>query len=779
MHAGPADKRSAMKPSLTKLGSWHQSQRAPNKAKATPLKVQADPEYPPGFHPAVRRRSVLEFPGLATESNKTHPSAENSRASTPAMHRLSLSPSTAKIPPTTSPPTSSNVPTQTIPPPPGLPHPARTASAADVTGSAKAGATSPLPTAEDDLKAARPELPIHTHTTILRPVKAPQVARQQLSHPTGTSSQACGFNQQPEQPARDCPSPQLHQSPQQSGWDCDSNSEPAGAWIVGGCNQGSQRQQDTEASRPRGCWRPNQYQGAAAKLAGLQVAYTLHKPQQQHRHGARQFSPGFYARSSGPDSKGETEQHQKTLNHVGGWHPEQYQGTAAPAYSVDDAKTEESPRQHHSTLLDTSLQSLLPYAFPKAFTAHNTSETQRPSSLPAPMDPDPDPSNNRYPQPHSGSSASSRQKPDPGGNPNEHHDHVQPPLPAQEACHMQSQKQQSWDDSSHNRPRTPSTLAGGFGLHPSKQATSSQGSRALSPTHPCHSSVSEADSVHSSSAKHASSMCVNHNPDVHDNQQQQPALSANPSVHDQPADLTTQHNQDSDEHEGGDPSCNPQPLEDSQASWVSIAATGPKPGRQQQYQAGKGGKGQALSKTGKVINPNDVSIRLNPCSPFYDAQLAMCWRVLTRQDKRDWQTRLAKGKRMKLAGLAQPRQQLAKQLHPGHPQYCAATAAAWKNEDAAAKENILRSADHTGEAIKLLPDEPRPTTAAEPVFHEADFPALGLPKTHTQHGGSLYETASSHGSLQNAARLPHSTGLFGREACITIYVAACELDSCV
>ena len=74
--------------------------------------------------------------------------------------------------------------------------------------------------------------------------------------------------------------------------------------------------------------------------------------------------------------------------------------------------------------------------------------------------------------------------------------------------------------------------------------------------------------------------------------------------------------------------------------------------------------------------------------------------------------------------VSKPRQQLAWQLHPGHPQYHAATAAAWKYKDVVVKEELLRSADRTGEAIKLFPVEPRPTTA-EPVFHDADFPALG------------------------------------------------------
>ena len=171
-------------------------------------------------------------------------------------------------------------------------------------------------------------------------------------------------------------------------------------------------------------------------------------------------------------------------------------------------------------------------------------------------------------------------------------------------------------------------------------------------------------------------------------------------------------------------------LKNMRASAVSKAGTASKAGLPQQPKAGStavGGK--VLSNTGKLINPNEVSIRLNPSSIFYDAELAMCWRVLTKQDKFDWQNRLAKGKQMKLTNLSQPRQKLAQQLQPGHPQYRAATASAWKFTDAPTKEELLKSADVSGEAIQLIPQQstpPLPSAAAvEPEFHEIDFPPLG------------------------------------------------------
>ncbi len=130
-----------------------------------------------------------------------------------------------------------------------------------------------------------------------------------------------------------------------------------------------------------------------------------------------------------------------------------------------------------------------------------------------------------------------------------------------------------------------------------------------------------------------------------------------------------------------------------------------------------------VSNTGKVINPNDISIRLNPSSIFYDADLAMCWRVLTRQDKAGWQVKAAAGKHPKLASLSKPRQKLARQLHPGHAHFHAATAAVWKHTDPGIKEDLLHDADSTGEPITVLPHHQR--LEPDPQFHDMDFPPLG------------------------------------------------------
>lgn len=200
-------------------------------------------------------------------------------------------------------------------------------------------------------------------------------------------------------------------------------------------------------------------------------------------------------------------------------------------------------------------------------------------------------------------------------------------------------------------------------------------------------------------------------------------------------------------------------LKNMRASALSIAGTMSKPASQQHAKLGgiaPGGK--VLSNTGKLINPNEVSIRLNPSSIFYDAELAMCWRVLTKQDKYDWQSRLAKGKQMKLSSLSKPRLKLAQQLHPGHAQYDAATASAWKHTDALLKEELLRSADETGELIQLIPNQPQPVA---PEFHGIDFPSLedsaysdskqaaaSVPKR----GTAQLETASETSGLQTDSK---------------------------
>lgn len=712
----------------------------------------ADPEYPPGFHPAVRMHSVQQPPGL-TKPNVTHPPAEDASNTTPAANKLSISDTAAENLGTRSPPTLNSFTKQTVSPPPGLPNPVRPGSAT----SADADATHPMPKAEDALESGFPAPPVHTPTTDLTAAEDPQIACQELSYSPGSTSQTSSLKHQPEQQTWEHHSPRLHQSPpRQSGWDCDSDSEPGPAWMSGGSNQ---RIQDSQACSPhKGGWRPDQFQGAARNLAGLHGPDMLHKPQQQDLPSIRQYSPGSIGMSAARLNKCGNERHSKAR--VGGWNPDKYQGTAAAADSANGGNTEENQRQHHSALHDASLHRLLSYAFPQVSKAYNTSEASRLSTPHAPAEhPDPDPCNCQCFYSPPASPASSRQRPDSGGHPADQ-DRDQPPLPAQEGFQTQLQRQQNLDDSSHNRT-LPSAFVGGFSLRPSNRPVSSQGSPAQSLTHQCHLG-SDADSDNSSSALDASCHTAAQDPEAHGNQHQWPAVSAycDPNVHDNQAALTTQQTQDSDELEANDPGHTPQPRKEPHAPPISAAATGSKLGLQQHHQAGNlAVGGSVLSLTGKVINPNEVSIRLNPSSPFYDVQLALCWRVLTRQDKCNWQTRLAKGKRMKVASLSKPRQQLAWQLHPGHPQYHAATAAAWKHKGAAVKEGLLRSADDTGQAIKLFPDEPRPTTA-EPVFHEADFPALRQPTTDTQRGGGLHKAATLGSSLQTAGDLLPATGLF-------------------
>ena len=177
-----------------------------------------------------------------------------------------------------------------------------------------------------------------------------------------------------------------------------------------------------------------------------------------------------------------------------------------------------------------------------------------------------------------------------------------------------------------------------------------------------------------------------------------------------------------------------------------------------------------------VGRTGEFHLKLDPCSIFYDANLAMCWRVLTKQDKWEWQNRFAKGKQIKLANLSHPRQMLAQQLHRGHPEYHAATAAAWKNTGFARKEALLLSADQTGEAIKPLPDEQTKPKLAEPEFHETDFPPLGM-TTHSQHGpGFGKPMTSGTSSLHSAGHPSNAAGWpshMQQMVAYVIFVAVC------
>ncbi len=207
-------------------------------------------------------------------------------------------------------------------------------------------------------------------------------------------------------------------------------------------------------------------------------------------------------------------------------------------------------------------------------------------------------------------------------------------------------------------------------------------------------------------------------------------------------------------------------LKNVQASAASSAMAAVRPGPLQHARSGNAAAGtKVLSNTGKLINPNEVSIRLNPSSVFYDPDLAMCWRVLTRQDKAEWQVKVARGKHPKPTYLSKPRQKLAGQLHPGHALYHAATAAAWKYTDAAVKEDLLHSADQTGEAICLLPNHHSPEP--DPDFHDVDFPPLGgmeVSKPDAASGSTANPGPPSRAAGAGAVNSNASTGISASHA---------------
>lgn len=163
--------------------------------------------------------------------------------------------------------------------------------------------------------------------------------------------------------------------------------------------------------------------------------------------------------------------------------------------------------------------------------------------------------------------------------------------------------------------------------------------------------------------------------------------------------------------------------------------------------------------THMLSRANDFNYRLDPGSFCYDANLAMCWRVLTKQEKREWQSRLAQGKQIRLDKLSHPRQVLAQQLHRDHySQRPTAAAAAWKRTDAATKDALLLSADQTGIAIKLVPDEQPNSRAAGPEFHESDFPPLDRTAYSQQDPGWGEPVPSGNSSLQGAGVPATATG---------------------
>ena len=529
VHAGRASKSPTASSSRAKssasvmLGNGQQVGQQFYKAKAVPFKqrltslehvqidtLDPDPEFPPGFEPTLRVHSTQEFPGLATESNKTHPSTPNLRNSTTAAGKPSFSLAAAKSTEAPSLPTLSQVPIL----PPGL----NVASQAD--------ATAPLASC---VHTAEAESQSHEPTCNSAPVFAHRL-RNSNSQQSGTS------NEQPKQQGWDHQSGQSHQAPEQSGWDVDSESEPGPAWTVDGNNQrswDSRNQQDNEASSiPRCYWQPDQLQGTAAKITGSPTPIILQKPQQHQRmHSIHQYSPDPHARSPLNITKDQTESDQKTPiqvggwnpdilqgqkapYRVGGWNPDRYQGTGAATY---DASTVEKQWQQPSIVQDDNLNGLLSFAFPQASSLHNTSESRKPAAahaLAEQQDPDLNDSLSRmHVQRPTTSSASNRQKQKLGVNSTDIPCAAEPLL-SQKASQMQSQQYQCWNNSSISQSRleTSPAFPHGFGLCPS-HARSSEGICAQSP-----SSTSAKDSVHSSITEHATNGTVDEYSSGHDRQ---------------------------------------------------------------------------------------------------------------------------------------------------------------------------------------------------------------------------------------------------------------------
>ena len=495
-----------------------------------------DPEFPPGFNPAVRVHSTHDFPGLATDSNKVHPPTRDPSNDTSAAGQHNFSYATAKGTQATSPPTLSKVPIQPPTAPPGFPDPPRNTPTAGLNVDREAHPTAPLPILTHNVGA---ESDSHKPTSndITADVHRLSNSKAHSSSWTGSSSQ------QPEQRGWHDHSGQLQRSPQQSGWDVHSDSDPQEATTLDGGKQLSwdtHSQQNSEMSSiSTGGWRPDQYQGTAANLTGSATSTIFHKPQQQRTHSVCQYSPESLAGGSVTDSRSQTEPQQeapvrvggwnlekyqgrKTPTRAGGWNPDKYQGTAT--YNVVDASTKENQCQHCSNSQDDTFHSLLSFAFPQAANPHNTSEARSSSSSPHFLAEKSDPDAfNSFSRMHPKSSfASSRRQQEVGIEP-ERKRHSASPLPDKQSSHLQSQ--QSWEDSSsHSRRETASVFPGGFGLRPSHRARSSEGSCAQLPSHNSPSSASEQGSEYSSSSQYGNNGSAYED----DKQQQQHAHSMQP-----------------------------------------------------------------------------------------------------------------------------------------------------------------------------------------------------------------------------------------------------------
>ena len=533
---------------------YHQVQGVPFRAqKLTRLehvpKDDPDPEYPPGFNPAGRVHSILDFPGLASESIKRQLSVPNLGSSTSAAGQLS-SLATAKSNEAPLLPTLSKIPIQTPDPPRELPDPV-TRMPPGLKVTCQAALTAPLPS---HTPTASPEPDSHEQTSNDAHEAAHCVEPQRPGSP----------NQQPKQQGWNLHSNQSHQAPQQSGWDVESDSEADAAFTPLGNNQRSQGTHSLQANEPTSIpqsgWRPDQYQGTPAETTGSFTPSRFHKLQQQRTPSTHQYGPAPLAmspirvrkRKSQPSQKPpiraggwnpDVFQGQMSPVRVGGWNPDKYQGTGVADYNEAAASTVEDQRQQPNMGYEDSLHSVLSYAFPTAFRPHSsTSETGTLSSahtLAEQPDPNVDDTLKRmYLQCHASTSATSRQNQAMGVNLDGRPRAAAPPLSNQKAGQMQSQQTPSWDDrSSQSKPEASSPFPSGFGMRPSHRARNCEGIYAQLPSHHSPSSANEKDSLHSNSSQQVTNGSAYDHPSGYDQQHQQHLLSS-------------QHRQGSDQPEG-------------------------------------------------------------------------------------------------------------------------------------------------------------------------------------------------------------------------------------
>lgn len=255
-------------PGKSQQPGWHSC----HNANAVPFRLQrptrlkhmwtdysdSDPEFPPGFGPAMR--CALESPGLNTESKRTQQHAISLSSSTSAAGHLSFpravdkhtqapsSPPLHRFPFTTRTPSTGSL-DRARSTPPGL----RVASQAEWTA--------PLPV---NTRTAGAEAYSHETANEVTNDNAPAPAHRLKSQRFGTRKQ-----QREQHRSSHCSIPS-NEAPQQSGWDVDSDTEPGAAWTPDGNKQHSwdacSQQDSTAISMPRSIWQPDQYPGTAAQV---------------------------------------------------------------------------------------------------------------------------------------------------------------------------------------------------------------------------------------------------------------------------------------------------------------------------------------------------------------------------------------------------------------------------------------------------------------------------------------------------------------------------------